>query len=110
MWQKVLENAKLIISTFLVIVSLVTGGWTLISNVLVTKSYAEAKFQKLDLDTSYNKAFRLDNKIERLERIQENRKLTREESSQLRRYRNELGYVESHIEVIEDRRYSDDDE
>jgi len=98
---KSLENSKLIISTILVFASLIVGSWTLITNTFLTNAKAEVIIRKLDIDTSYNKAFRLDTKITNLENISMRRKLTHEEEKSLKRMKRQLNEVDEHILRLE---------
>lgn len=111
MWKIALENAKLVAGTIMVLASLAVGSWTLVTDIFATKAYAEelvieqkALINKLDLDTSYNKAFRLDEKIERYKRLQ--RPLTRDEDKTLKRYKKDLNRTELHIDVLEQKIYN----
>jgi hypothetical protein len=100
-WKTALENGKTIASTILVFASLIVGSWTLITSTFLTNAKAEVIIMKLDKETSYNKAFRLDTKITKLEMIQRKRKLTREEMRSLKRMRQQLEEVDLHIEALE---------
>jgi hypothetical protein len=64
--ESALENAKLIISTVLIFVSLIVGTWTVVTDLFITRAEAQEIYEKLDIDIAYNKAFRLESKISRI--------------------------------------------
>ena len=107
LWKKALENAKLIASTLMVLSALVVGSWTGITSVFQTKAEARVQMERLDLDTSYNKAFRLEEKLNRIEQIEIRRDLSETEQSSKKRYRKDLDRVDQHIDVLEGKIYED---
>jgi len=100
-WKQVLENSKLFASTIIVFSSLMVGSWTLATNIFLTNAKADVIINKLDKDTSYNKAFRLDTRIFKLERISKVRELTKEELKSMKRMKRQLEEVDAHIEKLE---------
>lgn len=103
MWKTALENAKLIASTMMVFAALIAGTWTLVTNTFITKAEASRLIEKLDADTSYNKAFRLESKIAKLERVEEKRELTDQEKKWLKRLKKDLERVDTHIYNLENK-------
>jgi len=102
LWQQALENGKLIASSIMVFSALMAGTWTLTTSIFLTTADANVIIRKLDKDTSYNKAFRLDTKIYKLERIEKERPLTSEEEKSKKRMKKQLEEVDAHIEELED--------
>lgn len=107
LWKSALENAKLIASTILVLVSLIVGAWTGITSVFITRAEAQVAYEKLDVDTSYNKAFRIESKISALEDIANRRELSKDEIKILDRLKRDLQRVDDHIDKVEKRLYDD---
>lgn len=105
MWTKALENAKLIASTIMVIAALMVGTWEIATNVFLTRAEASIVYEKLDIESSYNKAFRLETKIAALETIAKRRELSAEEKKILERLKRDLKRVDLHIDKIEKRIY-----
>lgn len=106
MWKIALENAKLIISTVLIFVSLIAGSWTLVTEFFVTRLEATEIYEKLDIDIAYNKAFRLESKISALTEIKDIRQLSDEENKSLQRYQRDLIRVDEHIDALENKVYN----
>ena len=107
MWQSALENAKLIIGTIMITASLLAGTWTLTTSVFLTKAEAQNIIGKLDIDTSYNKAFRLEEKIKRLKRKPQ--PLDQDDTRSFKRLEKDLQRVDDHIDFMENKIYKDDD-
>lgn len=107
MWQNALENGKLIISSILIAATLLVGSWEIITNVFMTRVEAEVQIKKLDLDTSYNKAFRLEQQI-RTVKISP-RPLTADQARCLKRLLKDLERVDDHIDHLEQKIYNDKD-
>ena len=103
MFMKAIENSKVILTTILVASSLMLGSWQIVSNVFMTRAEAEIKIKKLDLDTSYNKAFMLVEKIHRLKK--KPKPLSEEEQRNLRRLQKDLQRTDNHIDILEDKIY-----
>ncbi len=101
LWKKALENGKLIASSIMVFSALMVGTWTLTTSIFLTTADANVIIKKLDKDTSYNKAFRLDTKIYKLERISVDRALTSEEKKSMKRMKKQLVEVDAHIDELE---------
>jgi len=101
MWQKALENAKLIISTFLVMVTLVTGTWTLVTNTFYTKAEAREYLSPTTIDVAYNKAFRIESAIRDLRLIEQKRELSETEKKSLKRLLRDLKYTDDKIYELE---------
>lgn len=109
MWEKVLANTKLIVSTFLVLVTLGTGAWTLVTNTFLTRAEAEELYSNYSIEIAYNKAFRLETRIMPLERIQTERELSYAEKKELKRLKAQLGHLDKYIIKIERDMFKDDE-
>ena len=59
-WKNILDNTKTVITTATAVAVFSVGAWTLITDIFITRVEASELIGKLDLDTSYNKAFRLE--------------------------------------------------
>lgn len=101
MWKTALENAKLIASTIMVISALLAGSWTIITSTFITKAEANDLYRQLDMDTSYNKAFRIESMILRIESIRTTRTLTIDEEKMLNRLKKDIERVDEHIYYID---------
>ncbi len=109
-WIKGLENGKLLMSTIMVFSALIVGTWGIVSTVFITRAQAYEKIEKLDVESSYNKAFRIDSMINRYERLKKLRELTQEEKRALARLRRDLKRTDLHIDKLEKRVYDKDEE
>ena len=107
LWQKALENAKLIISTILTFAALSAGTWSLATQTFITRAEAEVQIQKFTAEIAYNKAFRLETKISNLLEIKKQRELSKLEDKELTRLRKYLAQVDKHLEDIELQMFSD---
>ena len=101
MWQKVLNNAKLIVSSVVMAFVIVTGAWTVITNTFVTVAKAELIIAKYDIEISYNKAFRIESRIRDIEKNAEGRDLSVSEKRELNRLKSNLNRVDFHIKKYE---------
>jgi len=106
MWQKALENAKLIISTILTLAALMMGTWTLATNTFVTRAEADEQMAKFSAEIAYNKAFRLETKIDRILVLKKTRDLSETEIKELKRLKAHLKQVDEHITQIEIQMFS----
>lgn len=109
MWKTILENAKLIAGTIMAVAALLVGSWTMLTNIFVTHSYAmevaeqqQKIIKKLDLDTAYNKAFRLEEKIKR---IKSKKVLSDDDNRTLKRLLRDLERTDEHIDRLEEKIY-----
>ncbi len=100
MWQTILENAKLIGSSILLVISLVVGGWTFLTSTFVTRADSEDLSYRVSTEIAYNKAFRLETKISRVLLIQGQRDLSPTEAKELDRLNSQLRDVDAHIEKV----------
>lgn len=107
MWTKIVENAKLILSTGALVISLVVGAWTSVTTIFITKAEAKEMYQKFDIDSSYNKAFRLESQIRALEEDKAQRDLSDSEKTQIKRLKKNLERVDKHIADLEDTTFGD---
>jgi len=107
-FTKSLESGKLLASTIMVFSALLVGTWGIVSSVFITRAQAYEKIEKLDVESSYNKAFRIDSMITRYEQIQKRRELTQEEKRALARLKRDLKRTDLHIDFLEKRVYGQD--
>lgn len=98
---KAISEAKLIATTLTLIAATATGAWTFVSDVFIPRVEAEIQYKRLDIETSYNKAFRLEQRVERLDRIKTTRELSEEENKAYYRYLRQLEEVDEHIYTLE---------
>jgi len=110
MWTKAMENAKLIISTILLMSSLAVGSWTLITNTFITRIEAAEQMAKYSIEIAYNKAFRLETKIDRILAIEGKRELSDTEKREIKRLKEHLKQVDNYISAAELKMFSSHDE
>jgi hypothetical protein len=67
----------------------------------LTTADAKVLIKKLDKETSYNKAFRLETRIFSLMKLKEERELSPLEKKSLERLKRDLNSVDEHIEDLE---------
>jgi len=103
MWQKLLENAKLIISSVLLMASFLGGSWALVTGVFITKAEASEYINRFEIEIAYNKAFRIETRISRLEKLQKTRELSDAEKRELNRLKRNLERIDLHIASYEDK-------
>jgi len=72
--KKILADAKLALTTLILVLTSIIGGYTFITDTFVTKAYAQsledkykAVINSIDLDTQYNKLQLVQMKLLRLE-------------------------------------------
>lgn len=100
MWQSILENGKLIISSVLLVISLVAGGWTFLTTTFTTRTDSEDLSKRFSTEIAYNKAFRLETKISRVLLIKGQRELSPTEAKELTRLKSQLNDVDNHLEKV----------
>lgn len=105
LWLKGIKNIQLILGTIIIISTIAVGSWTLITSNFIPRAEAEVAIKKLDIETSYNKAFRLEQRIEKIDRIKPVRELSETEKKALKRYQKQLKYVDDHIFNLEESIY-----
>jgi hypothetical protein len=103
---KAVDKAKLIGGTITLLAGFAAGSWSLITDVFIPRAEAELHYKRLDIDTSYNKAFRLEQRLERLERDQGDRELSEEEKRIHKRYVRQLEEIDAHIYKLENQLFS----
>ena len=112
MWQKILENIKIVLGSITAIAVFATGVWTLTTNIFMTKAEAQqlereqkAIIKKIDLDTAYNKAFRLETRIKKYRQKQSKTSLDDFDKRMLKRLEKDLSRTENRIDVLEQKIY-----
>lgn len=108
LWKKALENGKLLASSIMVFSALMVGAWTLATDIFLTRADAQVKIEKLDIESSYNKAFRLETKISNYNDITKKRPLTKDEQRILERLKRDLKRTDLHIDKIEKHVYGEE--
>lgn len=106
LWLKGIKNCQLILGTIVLVCTVAVGAWTLITNHFIPRAEAAVLIKKLDVETSYNKAFRLEQRIERIDRVKTQRELSKEEKTALKRYLKQLENVDEHILKLEESIYN----
>ncbi len=106
LWLKGFKNIQLILGTIVLICTVAVGSWTLITTHFIPRAEAAELIKKLDVETSYNKAFRLEQRIERIDRIKIQRELSPEEKKAMKRYLHQLQTVDEHIIKLEESIYN----
>ena len=106
MFQTSLENGKLLASSIMVFAALAVGTWTLATDIFLTRLDAQVIIEKLDIESSYNKAFRIETQIGKYLEIKKTRALTDDEKRNLKRLKRDLERTDKHIDYIEKRVYS----
>lgn len=104
-FMEVLADAKMLAATIMTFSALMVGSWTLVTQFFVPRAEAEVAIKKLDIETSYNKAFRLEQQLERMDRTKVQRPLSPEEQKTYNRYKRQLDEVDEHIYALENQMY-----